>query len=193
MTICTQQFDVAAIDFPIMETARPIITAIFWPDFFRRVDVVDIECSMIGKAAFRTFSAKFCNQFKFAFPCPASLVDSIAVPVPIGFLAFRRAKPNLTRNPTRQTFTVLGPTMGEIARLAAIMAGAIADTVGVHRIHLAAMSTRAIDSLLSHTVKISCCAALPKYFDIACKRIDAAVREPRLPLPEPRPKQASML
>jgi site-specific DNA-methyltransferase (adenine-specific) len=33
----------------------------------------------------------------------------------------------------------------------------------------------------------------PKYFDIACKRIDAATKEPRLPLPEPGMKQGAML
>ena len=33
----------------------------------------------------------------------------------------------------------------------------------------------------------------PKYFDIACKRIEAATKEPRLPLPEPKMKQETML
>lgn len=28
----------------------------------------------------------------------------------------------------------------------------------------------------------------PRYFDIACRRIEAATREPRLALPEPRPR-----
>lgn len=28
----------------------------------------------------------------------------------------------------------------------------------------------------------------PRYFDIACKRIEAATKEPRLPLPEPKPE-----
>ena len=32
-----------------------------------------------------------------------------------------------------------------------------------------------------------------KYFDIACRRIEAATREPRLPLAEPKPKQEAML
>lgn len=32
----------------------------------------------------------------------------------------------------------------------------------------------------------------PKYFDIACRRIQAAVNEPRLPLPEPKMKQEKM-
>lgn len=32
----------------------------------------------------------------------------------------------------------------------------------------------------------------PKYFDIACRRIDAAYKEPRLPIPEPKPVQQSM-
>jgi DNA modification methylase len=32
-----------------------------------------------------------------------------------------------------------------------------------------------------------------KYFDIACKRIEAATKEPRLPLPEPKMKQGAML
>jgi DNA modification methylase len=32
----------------------------------------------------------------------------------------------------------------------------------------------------------------PKYFDIACKRIQKAVDEPRLALPEPKPKQEAM-
>jgi site-specific DNA-methyltransferase (adenine-specific) len=32
----------------------------------------------------------------------------------------------------------------------------------------------------------------PKYFDIACKRIEAATREPRLPIPEPKAKQEKM-
>ena len=32
-----------------------------------------------------------------------------------------------------------------------------------------------------------------KYFDIACKRIEAATKEPRLPLPEPKPVQTSLL
>ena len=31
-----------------------------------------------------------------------------------------------------------------------------------------------------------------KYFSIACKRIEAATREPRLPLAEPKPKQQTM-
>jgi DNA modification methylase len=33
----------------------------------------------------------------------------------------------------------------------------------------------------------------PRYFDIACKRIEAATKEPRLPLPEPKMKQGAML
>jgi site-specific DNA-methyltransferase (adenine-specific)/modification methylase len=33
----------------------------------------------------------------------------------------------------------------------------------------------------------------PKYFDIACRRIEAATREPRLPLPEPKMKQGSLV
>jgi DNA modification methylase len=32
----------------------------------------------------------------------------------------------------------------------------------------------------------------PKYFDIACRRIEKAVAEPRLALPEPKPKQEKM-
>jgi len=32
-----------------------------------------------------------------------------------------------------------------------------------------------------------------KYFDIACKRIEAATKEPRLPLPEPKMKQGVIL
>ena len=33
----------------------------------------------------------------------------------------------------------------------------------------------------------------PKYFDIACRRIEQATREPRLPLPEPKAKQEAMI
>lgn len=33
----------------------------------------------------------------------------------------------------------------------------------------------------------------PRYFDIACKRIEAATKEPRIPLPEPKPVQTSLL
>ena len=33
----------------------------------------------------------------------------------------------------------------------------------------------------------------PKYFDIARRRIEAATKEPRLPLPEPKPVQTSLL
>ena len=33
----------------------------------------------------------------------------------------------------------------------------------------------------------------PKYFDIACRRIEAATREPRLPMPEPKRVQEAML
>ena len=33
----------------------------------------------------------------------------------------------------------------------------------------------------------------PRYFDIACRRIEQATREPRLPLPEPKPKQEAMI
>lgn len=32
----------------------------------------------------------------------------------------------------------------------------------------------------------------PKYFDIACRRIEAAYKEPRLPIPEPKPVQQAM-
>ena len=33
----------------------------------------------------------------------------------------------------------------------------------------------------------------PKYFDIACRRIEAATREPRLPMPEPKRVQEALL
>ena len=32
----------------------------------------------------------------------------------------------------------------------------------------------------------------PKYFDIACKRIEKALSQPRLALPEPKMKQSKM-
>ena len=163
---------------------------VFRPNFFGWVDVVNVERAVIAESTLRAFSSKLCNQREFPFPIAPTLMDFVAALVPMGFLTCRGAKPRLARHPAFHALSVFGPAMGEIARLSTIMAVAFADTVGVHLVQLATMAASAFNSRLFHSSKVAQHQHIAKYFDIACKRIEDAYRQPHLfKEPERRPEQ----
>lgn len=193
MAISAQQSQLPLVRLPIGEAARPCVSGLV-PQLCGAVHVVNIERANIAKAALNTFAAERFDKRDLPLPVARCLVNAPAVLVPVGSSAVGTAKTMGAFLAAVRTRLMAAPPRGKIAPLPAIMSVTFANAIGVHLVRLAAMSARALDWLLSHAVKIAHSVAEPKYFDIACKRIAAAVAEPRLPLEERRkPEQASLL
>ena len=180
MAIRTQQFDIPAICFPVGEATAPIVMAVFRSHLGRWINVVNVECAVITEPTFCTFATEPRDQRKLSLPVAAALVDFVAALIPIGFLAFWRAEPCFARLPTTDAFSVFRPAVGEIACLPAVMPGAFADAIGVHLVKLAAMTACAFNSCLFHPFKIPQARMLSTYFDVSCRRIEEAYKQPRL-------------
>ena len=195
MTICAQQLQVADVGFPIAKTTVPSV-ARFGAHLRRRVDVVNVERAEIAEAASATSAPKLLDQSKLLCPPFGLLVKARAVLIAERFLAFQRTITDLARFPALLATAAARPAMGKIARLAAILPGSVSQSVGVHLGGLVA--TRANDRRGggSHTANIAeyCGFYNARYFDIACRRIEEAYRQPRL-FAEPTPKavQEAML
>lgn len=174
MAVCAQQLKVTGIRRPILEAARPDVLPVFGAYFFGWVDVVDIQRAVIIKAALRTLAAKVLNQRQLAFPIARTLVDAVPVLVPVVAQAGIRAEARRAARAAILALSGVTPSVREVACLTAELPGSIANAIGVHLRRLAAV--RACDFSLggSHN------DIIPKYFDIACRRIEDAQRQQRL-------------
>lgn len=192
MTIRTQQTQVANVCFPIAEAAGPNVMAVAGAKFGRRVNVVDIQGAVIREATIDTFTAQRFDQREFSFPIAGALVNSIAMFVPILPLARCVAKARRTLSATLSAFARLLPSRRQIAGLIAVLARSFAETMGVHLHRGLTPSAGDRDRRCSHGFIVT---HEPKYFDIACRRVQAAVDEPRLPGLDAAPaaKQETML
>lgn len=183
MTICTQQTQVSFIGAPVLKSARPSILAFLWPHFLGRINVVNIERAMIGKTARLTFTAKLFDYFQLALPVSRVLVRGVSVFIPIVFYAASRAKAIHARLTALLAFPAFSPSRSQITRLSAVFSSAVFDAVGVRFKRLFAMAAGnfnlGVFSHKQHYIKVNGICE-PKYFDIACERIDNAYRQARM-------------
>jgi hypothetical protein len=62
MTVSTQQLDIPSIGLPIRKAMRPNILPILSATLLRRVDMVDIERTVIGESAAYAFGSEQINE-----------------------------------------------------------------------------------------------------------------------------------
>lgn len=183
MTIRTQQLEVACVLPPIFEAASPCISGL-GSELRSGVDVVNVQCSVIIEPAANALATQGFNQGKFAFPVLRVLVDGGSILIPISLLAFVGAITNVARFAAILTRAVTLPAVRQVALLAAIFTRTLAKSICVHLFRLPAACADDRDGLLSHGINI---AQEPKYFDIACRRISDALRQPDMFIEKPKP------
>lgn len=146
--------------------------------------MIDVQHSNIINAAADTFPTQRCNEFHLARP-DARLVLLCPVPIPIKPLAFIGAKLGLRWLTTILANASSPPPIRMIARLPTESGIAILDRIGVCLKWLVTMLAEfSYSCSLSHKLIIARLWVLCKhgYFDIAVKRIEAAMAQLRLPL-----------
>ena len=174
MAIRAKQSKVPAIGCPILESARPIITAVLWLDLLLWVDMVNIKSAVIIKPALGAFTAKFFNQRQLSFPIARALIEAMAVFIPIRLETRFGTKAIGTFLSALLALARFRPSVCEVARLIAVFARSVAKSVSVHLTLFPAMSALNRFRRSSHVISIA------QYFDIACERITNAQRQERL-------------
>lgn len=193
MAICAEQSKVALVGFPILMPVPPCGGLSF--ELGRWVDVVNVQCPNIRIAALNAPASQRLDQRKLLGPVSRMLVNGGAILVPERFLAIWRAISPATWLATLLAHIVAGPPRGQIARLSAIFSGAFSDAARMHFCRLAAVRAGNRDGALSHVKTVSQYIGKyePKYFDIACRRISEALKQPDLFIEKPAPaKQEAM-
>lgn len=183
MTICTQQSEISLVGFPVLESPRPSVLAALWAHFFGRVNVVNVERPMIRKSTLDALPAKLLNYFKFSFPVARVLVNGVPVLVPVALNTFKGTKPIFAISAALFALPTFSPSRRKVAGLIAIFSCPIFDAIGVRLEY--GFAPRAFNvnfCALSHNADYITlvCRFEPKYFDIACERIENAQRQQKL-------------
>ena len=77
MAICTQQAQVAFVRGPVSKPSGPCVLRLFGPQFLRWINVVNVERSVIRKAARYALAAKLLDYFELSLPIARVLVYAI--------------------------------------------------------------------------------------------------------------------
>jgi len=187
MTVGAQNSQVSLVGLPVFVAARPSVLAAFGADLRARVNVVNVQRPNVRKAAAYALASEAGEQLQFLAPIVRVLC--CAVSVPPSLLALRCAELSAAFSAALATIPGAAPSRRKITRLAAIFARPVFDSVSVHQGGRAAMLTGNFDFWASHAASLSkfVCFASPGYFDIACRRIEEAWKQPRL-FSEPKAK-----
>lgn len=191
MAIRTQQFEISGVCLPVAEATTPCVSS-FRTDLRRRVFVVDVKRPNVRKSTYDALPAQGFDQRKFAPPIARMLVDRRSILVPIGFGTNRRTELRRAVFAALPALAGAAPSRGHVASATAVFARSVAQSVGVHRRLLTAVRTGDFIRLRPHANGIAKYYghAKPKYFDIACRRIEDATRQRDLFVePQPAPKQ----
>lgn len=162
MAIGAEQLKIPFVGRPVLEPPRPSILPILGAKFLAWVYVVNIQRAEIGEAAFNAFAPEPKNESELALPVARALVDAMPVPVPEVAHACGGAKPVRALLSAALALSVLSPPVGEVARLSA-------------KLRPLVLGDRVPAMFASIHGFI-----IPKYFDIACERIENAQRQQRM-------------
>ncbi len=189
MAVGAQQPQIALVCFPIAQAVVPGA----WAALLERpVDVVDVQHAIIGFTATDARATKLLDERKFPAPVARVLVLFVGVNRPVLVAAGIVAKAEVTRLTALLATISSTPSRGEIAVAPAVFSGAIPQPVKVGFKRLAAVAASYLNSALFHSRNIARNARRTKYFDIACKRISEAQRQPSLFVDTPRMKQEGL-
>lgn len=195
MTIRAQQTQVSLVSLPVAEAPAPCVAGLLL-GLCGGVDVVNVERADVGVTAPLAFATEFSYQFQLPLPVPDGFTRHAVHPVPLALLAFNRTVARLARLAAVSAFAVAVPPMGQVALAAAILPGPVPQPVGVHLLWGAAAGTDDRNWFCSHAETVSDLPGMsqPGYFDIACRRIEAALKQPDLFVEPPKPvKQEAFL
>jgi len=157
--------------------------------------MVNIKTSKIIHAAPGAFSSKVFYYFHFAHPFSFT-VSRPTIFIPVISLTFWCAEPCFAWFTAPLAFARIRPSVGKIAFLATIFSSAVFYSIRVHHDLFATMLAGNFYWMVSHIVSIPkyINSYKPKYFDIACRRIADAYKQPRLfEDPKPEYKQEDLL
>lgn len=176
VAVCAQQAQVPAICRPVF---KPVVPCGRAPKLLRPIDVIDVEDSHVGLSAFHACAAERSNKGKLSLPVPGTLVHSKAVLVPVGCAAFVGAEAVLALCSAPFALRASLPSGRQITGAAAVFAGSVFQAVKVGLKLLFAVLADCFNAAFLHCASISRTCE-PKYFDIACRRIEDAQRQARL-------------
>ena len=176
MTVRAQQSQIAFVCGPVLESVIPGCRS---PGFAGPVDVVDVENPEVGLAALHASATEAFDKSHFALPVSRVLMRAKSVGVPVVAAALVRAKAMLALLSASLAQGRALPSGGEVAVPSAVFRSAIFDAVRVRLERIGAMSATDFNAALFHGAIISR-RSEPKYFDIACRRIEDAQRQGRL-------------
>jgi hypothetical protein len=190
VTICTKQSQVAFVGFPILKAVRPVACFLSFKQLFFSVNMVYVKNAMVTDAATNALAAKLVNKSKFLFPVFRVLVGRKAVFVPIVGAARISAKSVGAFFAAIFAWLLAAPSMRQIAGLTAKLASAIFESIRMNlKLFGAVFAALCYLCFFSHLHILNTLGNYkPKYFDIACQRIEQAVAQGQLFEPE-QPKQ----
>lgn len=177
MTICTQNFKIPFISFPIFETARPGISPFLWGKFGALIDMVYVKNSKIIISAVRTFSTQGLDKFNLTFPITALLLKFITLFIPITLLTFWCAKLCYGWLAAIEASTSCPPSFGHVAIPRAIFSIAKSNTTRARLKMITTMFTIFNNGCFLHN---SIIPQLPINYAIAERRIALAPMQPNL-------------
>ena len=187
VAIGAQQAKVAFVGFPVFEAVKPVTGTFPLFELLFPINVVNVKNAMVVNSTFNAFPSEGGNQSKLFLPVFWVLVGCKAVFVPVVSSARVAAKPVFTLFAAIFARLFFPPSMGQVASLAAKLAGAIFKPVSVNLELFGAVFTPLRNlCFLSHLYLLNTYSNYkPKYFEIACKRIEQAVAQGQLFAPEP--------
>lgn len=189
MAIGAQQTKIAAVLFPIAEVPLPCPSSFVGLGFARAFDVMNVDRANIIEAALNALSAKRRDQIKLTSPVFRMLVHETAVLIPITLRALRRAKLQFAGLTALAAFAATAPSRRKIASATTIFSAALTEAIGMDLRRFAAVSASDRNGRCSHRICISqySLKEKPKYFDIACRRISDALKQPDMFIEKPKP------
>jgi len=199
MTVSAQKAQIAFVRLPILKSPQPIPYPILWSDFSCCINVVNFKNAKIVNTAFAALCTKFIYEGNFSCPKFGLFMLFKGVFIPVILPASISAKALLFANYFRVAiFAAIGflPPILQVTGLRAVKAVTLINSILMDFIRNIAFFAIHFNFWFSHLNIISFYRHLvkPKYFDIACKRIETAYKQPRLFDDKPQPKavQASI-
>jgi len=195
VAVCAKQPQITFVCLPVPKSVIPNTGSALVSKLSFWVNMVNIKNAIVSFPAFHARTTKGANQFKFSLPVARVLVRSVAVLIPIRLIAVRRAKTVVAFFPAFFARALFSPSGSKIAGLAAELSGSIFNAVSMNLKRIFAVRARYFDFGFFHNlhyIKVYR-AQEPKYFDIACERISAAVGQGQLFAPTPTKQEQGAL
>ena len=176
MTVRAQQSQIAGVCGPVLESVTPGRRS---SGFAGPVDVVYVENPEVRLSALHASAAEAFDKSHLPLPVSRMFVRSESVGIPVVAAALVRAKAMLALLSASLARGGALPSGGEVAVPSTVFRGAIFDSVRVRLKRIGAMGAMDFNAALFHNAIISR-KSEPKYFDIACRRIEDAQRQSRM-------------